>query len=81
MLEELLIVLKDLLLVCLVNRLELPVAVYHEMDGFEDQVQRRLAWKIRHEGFTEIKTTFSYFLVKWENGTSIPVKYMYFIFS
>lgn len=52
-LEELHIVLKDLLVVYLVKRLKLLVAVYHEKDGFEDQVQRKLAWKIRHEGFTE----------------------------
>lgn len=42
-LEELHIVLKDLLLVYLVKRLKLLVAVYHEKDGFEDQVQRKLA--------------------------------------
>lgn len=52
-LDEVHIVLNDILLVYLVERLKLLVAVYHEKDGFEDQVQRKLAWKIRHEGFTE----------------------------
>lgn len=54
-LDEVHVVLKGLLLVCLVKRLKLLVAVYHEKNGSEDQVQRKLAWKIRHEGFTEFQ--------------------------